>query len=120
MQSLISRFGGTPALILKLLFLGVINGMAIWALPQMITSGAWVMLLVLVGSTLALDFLMLTKRFIPAKYVVIGAILLLVFQLIPIAYTVSIAFLPSVPIASSHLWVPSAEGLSNTTLGTTT
>jgi ABC-type sugar transport system permease subunit len=92
MQSLISRFGGTPALILKLLFLGLINGMAIWALPQMITSGAWVMLLVLLGSTLALDFLMLTKRFIPAKYVVIGAILLLVFQLIPIAYTVSIAF----------------------------
>ncbi len=25
MQALISRFGGTPALILKLLFLGVIN-----------------------------------------------------------------------------------------------
>ena len=92
MQALISRFGGTPALILKLLFLGLVNGLAIWALPQLITSSAWVMLVVLVGATLALDFVLLTKRFIPAKYVIIGAILLLVFQLIPIAYTVSIAF----------------------------
>jgi arabinogalactan oligomer/maltooligosaccharide transport system permease protein len=92
MQALISRFGGTPALILKLLFLGLVNGLAIWALPQLITSSAWVMLVVLVGATLALDFVLLTKRFIPAKYVIIGAILLLVFQLIPIGYTVSIAF----------------------------
>jgi arabinogalactan oligomer/maltooligosaccharide transport system permease protein len=35
---------------------------------------------------------MFTKKFIPAKYVIVGAILLTVFQLIPIVYTVSIAF----------------------------
>ncbi len=92
MQALISRFGGTPALILKLLFLGVINALAIWAIPALLTSGAWVMLVVLVACTLALDFFMFTRKFIPAKYVIVGAILLTVFQLIPIAYTVSIAF----------------------------
>lgn len=92
MQQLISRFGGTPALILKLLFLGVINGAAVWALPQLISSGGWVMLAVLLISTLALDYFMLTKRFIPAKYVVIGAILLVTFQLIPIGYTAAMAF----------------------------
>ncbi len=35
-------------------------------------------------------------------------------------YTVSMAFLPSTPIASSHLWVPSAEGLSKMMFGTRT
>ena len=92
MQALISRFGGTPALILKLLFLGVINGLAIWALPPLYISQSWAMLGVLVAATLALDFFLLGRRFVPAKYVVIGAILLTVFQIIPIIYTVSIAF----------------------------
>ncbi len=92
MQALISRFGGTPALILKLVFLGVINALAIWAIPALLSTGAWAMLVVLVACTLALDFFMFTKKYIPAKYVIIGAILLTVFQLIPIGYTVSIAF----------------------------
>ena len=92
MQSLISRFGGTPALILKLVFLGAINAAAIWALPALLTSGAWVMLAVLLLAVIALDFVMLTKRFIPAKYVIFGAIFLTLFSLIPIGYTVAIAF----------------------------
>lgn len=92
MQELISRFGGTPALILKLVFLGVINGAAIWAVPALLATQNWVMLAILVFATLALDFFMLSKRFVPGKYVIIGAILLLVFQLIPIGYTVGIAF----------------------------
>ena len=92
MQALISRFGGTPALILKIIVLAALNGVAIWALPTLITSGAWVMLAVLVVATLALDFIMLGKHYVPAKYVIPGAILLTVFQLIPIIFTVSIAF----------------------------
>ena len=92
MQELISRFGGTPALILKLVFLGVVNGAAIWAIPALLSTQNWVMLAILVFATAALDFFMLGKRFIPGKYVIIGAILLLVFQLIPIGYTVGIAF----------------------------
>ena len=92
MQELISRFGGTPALILKLVFLGVINGAAIWAIPALLSTQNWVMLAILVFATAALDFFMLSRRFVPGKYVIIGAVLLLVFQLIPIAYTVGIAF----------------------------
>jgi ABC-type sugar transport system permease subunit len=92
MQALISRFGGTPALILKLVFLGLVNGAAIWAIPALLSTSNWAMLVVLVGCTAALDFFMLGKRFIPGKYVIVGAILLTVFQLIPIGYTVAIAF----------------------------
>lgn len=92
MQALISRFGGTPALVLKIVLLALINGVAIWALPTLLTTKSWVMLAVLVVATLALDFIMLGKHYIPAKYVIPGAILLTVFQLIPIIFTVSIAF----------------------------
>lgn len=92
MQSLISRFGGTPALVLKLVFLGLINALAILAFPTMVTTGAWLMLGLVVVATLALDFLFLTKRFIPAKYVVIGAIFLTAFQIVPVIYNISIAF----------------------------
>jgi arabinogalactan oligomer/maltooligosaccharide transport system permease protein len=35
---------------------------------------------------------MLTKKYIPAKYVIFGAILLTLFSLIPIIYTITIAF----------------------------
>jgi arabinogalactan oligomer/maltooligosaccharide transport system permease protein len=92
MQSLISRFGGMPATILKLVFLAFINACAIWALPTMITTHAWVMLVILVVSTLALDWLFLTRRYIPAKYLIIGGVFLTVFQIIPIVYNVAIAF----------------------------
>ena len=92
LQGLISRFGGTPALILKIVFLGVVNAGAIWAIPALLSMGSWLMLAVLVAATALLDFFFLGKRFIPAKYVVIGAIFLTIFQIIPIIYTVSVAF----------------------------
>lgn len=92
MQKLIARFGGTPALIAKLVFLGLINALAIWAVPAIIATEAWAMLFVLAVSTLALDYILLTKKFIPAKYVIGGAIFLVIFQIIPIGYTISVAF----------------------------
>ena len=92
MQELIARFGGTPALIIKILFLGAVNSLAIWAIPTLLSAQSWVMLAILLLSTIALDFLFLTKRFIPAKYVIIGTILLVSFQIIPIVYNISIAF----------------------------
>ena len=91
-QRLISGIGGTPALILKLVFLGLVNALVLWGIPAMIANQSWVMLAVAVLSVIALDILLLTNIFIPGKYVVIGAIFLTVFTLIPIAYNVSIAF----------------------------
>ncbi|MDD2858949.1 MAG: ABC transporter permease subunit [Candidatus Nanopelagicales bacterium] len=92
MQSWIARMGGTPALVIKIIFLGVLNAAAIWAIPAILANEAWPMLIIIVLATAGLDFIFLTKRFIPAKYVIIGATLLTIFQLIPIGYTVSVAF----------------------------
>jgi arabinogalactan oligomer/maltooligosaccharide transport system permease protein len=91
-QLLISRFGGLPATILKIALLSVVNALAIWAIPAMASNGSWVMMAFIVVATIALDYLLLTKRFIPAKYVVIGAIFLTAFQIIPIIFTIFIAF----------------------------
>ncbi|MEI6363054.1 MAG: ABC transporter permease subunit [Actinomycetes bacterium] len=91
-QRLISGIGGTPALILKLVFLGLVNALVLWGVPAMIANQSWVMLAVAVLSVIALDVLLLTNVFIPGKYVVIGAVFLTIFTLIPIVYNVSIAF----------------------------
>ena len=92
LQRLIARFGGTPALIIKIVFLGLVNALVIWGIPAMISNGSWAMLAFVVVALVALDYLLLTKRFIPAKYVIIGAIFLTAFQIVPILYNVSIAF----------------------------
>ena len=92
MQRIIASFGGTPATILKIVLLAIVNAIVLWAIPTMIATEAWLMLAIVVFSTIALDYLLLTKRFIPAKYVVVGAIFLISFQIIPIIYNVSIAF----------------------------
>ncbi|MDP1879171.1 MAG: ABC transporter permease subunit [Actinomycetota bacterium] len=92
MQAMISRFGGMPAMVLKLVFLGLVNALAILAFPTMISTQAWLILGIVIASTIALDYLFLTKKFIPAKYVIIGAIFLTAFQIIPVIYNISIAF----------------------------
>ena len=88
-QALISRL---QLPILKIALLSVVNALAIWAIPAMASNGSWVMMAFIVVATIALDYLLLTKRFIPAKYVVIGAIFLTAFQIIPIIFTIFIAF----------------------------
>lgn len=77
---------------MKLLFLAVVNALTIWALPTMISNQSWLLLAFMVVATVALDALFLGSRFIPAKYVIIGAIFLTAFQIIPIIFNVSIAF----------------------------
>lgn len=92
MQSLIARMGGLPATVLKIVFLGIVNALAIWSIPGLLGNGSWLMLAFIVVATAALDFLLLTPRYIPAKYVVVGAILLAAFQVIPVLFNISIAF----------------------------
>jgi len=91
-QQLITRFGGMPATIFKIVVLAVMNALVLWSIPTMITTEAWIMLAIVVIATIALDYLLLTKRFIPAKYVVVGAFFLICFQIIPIIFNISIAF----------------------------
>src|SRR3990172_7266176 len=95
--SLISRlvgfFSGPVGLALKIGFLAVTNALAVWALSILAADGKWIGAAVLVAATIAIDVLYLVpRRAIPLKFLVPGTIFLVCFQLLPIAYTVGVAF----------------------------
>jgi arabinogalactan oligomer/maltooligosaccharide transport system permease protein len=78
--------------ILKVLFLGAINAMAIYGIGLMWGEKWWPGLVVVVALTLLLDWAYLSKRAIPAKYLVPGTIFAVIFQVLPILYTGYIGF----------------------------
>jgi arabinogalactan oligomer/maltooligosaccharide transport system permease protein len=86
-------FSGPLGLVLKLLFLGLVNAVAIWAGTILAGDEDWIALGVLAAATLAIDAIYLVpRRTLPAKFLVPGTVFLLAFQVIPIVYTVNVAF----------------------------
>ncbi|WP_442930578.1 ABC transporter permease subunit [Micromonospora sp. NBC_00421] len=75
-----------------MVLLGLVAGIAIWAAFPLIAARLWVGLAVLVVTTVGLGYLYLTRRHIPAKYLVPGTIFLIAFQVFPVLYTASTAF----------------------------
>ncbi|HUO46962.1 MAG TPA: maltose ABC transporter permease MalF [Acidimicrobiia bacterium] len=82
----------TGPLLLKLFVLAAINGFALAGLPTMISQRFWFGVATVVIATLAIDFVYLTRRAIPAKYLIPGTIFALVFQVYPVIYSGYIAF----------------------------
>ncbi|MFI9642017.1 ABC transporter permease subunit [Micromonospora sp. NPDC051925] len=79
-------------LVVKVVLLGLVAGLAIWAAFPLIAAELWVGLAVLMATTAGLFYLYLTRRHIPAKYLVPGTIFLIAFQVFPVLYTASTAF----------------------------
>ena len=82
-----AAFSGTPGLVLKLFFLALANAIAIWAAVILADRGKWPALGVLAATTAVIDAIYFARRAVPAKFLIPGTILLLAFQVIPIAYT---------------------------------
>jgi arabinogalactan oligomer/maltooligosaccharide transport system permease protein len=74
-------------LTVKLLFLGVINALAIVSLPVMVEERFWPGIITVVLATVAIDWAYLSKRAIPAKYLVPGTIFAIVFQVYPVLFS---------------------------------
>jgi arabinogalactan oligomer/maltooligosaccharide transport system permease protein len=90
---LVAAFSGTVGLGLKIALLSLVNALAVWAAFVLADHRKWAPLAALVAATLVLDALYLAgRRAIPAKFLVPGTVFLLAFQLIPIVYTVRVAF----------------------------
>ncbi|MEY2848901.1 MAG: hypothetical protein RI885_1566 [Actinomycetota bacterium] len=79
-----SSVGG---LIVKIICLGVIVGLAVMLSPALISSGQWVFFAVIWAIVAVLIVTYVTKRFIPAKYLVPGTLLLVLFVIYPIIVT---------------------------------
>jgi arabinogalactan oligomer/maltooligosaccharide transport system permease protein len=89
---LVAAFSGTPGLVLKLGFLALVNAIALWAATILADRGRWPAVAVLAATTVAIDAVYLARRAVPAKFLIPGTILLLAFQVVPIAYTINVAF----------------------------
>ncbi|WP_442811255.1 ABC transporter permease subunit [Streptosporangium sp. NBC_01756] len=76
----------------RIAVLGVVAAILLYAVPPLIATGAWVALAILVAVTGVIGCLYLSRRAVPAKYLVPGTIFLIAFQVFPIVYTMTTAF----------------------------
>ena len=90
----IAAFSGLPGYIIKLALLALTNGVAVWAAYVLADRRHWVALPILIVATAAIDIVYLRPRSwtLPAKFIVPGAIFLIAFQIVPIIYTIEVAF----------------------------
>ena len=90
----IAFFSGTVGFTLKIVLLSISNALAAWAAYELVSHHRWPALVVLVAATAFIDFIYLVPRkwAIPAKFLVPGTVFLIGFQMIPIVYTINVAF----------------------------
>ena len=86
------RADTTGGLLAKIALLAVITAIAVWLAIPLLAAEMWVPLILVVLTTIALYVIYLQPRHIPIKYLVPGTIFLLLFQVIPVIFTVSTAF----------------------------
>jgi arabinogalactan oligomer/maltooligosaccharide transport system permease protein len=90
----IAAFSGGPGYVIKIVLLALLNALGVWAAYVLITDSHWLSVAILVAATLAIDFIYLVPRTwsIPLKFLIPGTVFLIGFQIVPILYTVSVAF----------------------------
>ncbi|HEY7606832.1 MAG TPA: sugar transporter permease, partial [Actinomycetes bacterium] len=82
----------TTGMLVKIVLLGLVLAVAVFAAFPLIEQGQWLGLALVVGVTAVLFWIYLSPRRIPAKYLIPGTLFLLAFQVFPVLYTMSTAF----------------------------
>jgi arabinogalactan oligomer/maltooligosaccharide transport system permease protein len=96
--SLIARavgfFSGTVGLVIKLLLLGALTALGIWAIGVLLVDEKWLAAAVLGIVVLLIDavYLVPSRRLIPLKFLIPGSIFLVAFVVVPIISNANIAF----------------------------
>lgn len=90
----IATFSGGVGYTIKLAFLCVANAMGAWAAYVLISHKHWLAVGILAAATALIDVIYLIPRnwTAPAKFLVPGTVFLIAFQIIPILYTINVAF----------------------------
>jgi arabinogalactan oligomer/maltooligosaccharide transport system permease protein len=88
------RTGGTSVagLVAKILLLGLVAALAVWAAFPLIQARAWIWLAVEAAVTALIFYVYLKPRRLPLKYLLPGTLFLVVFQILPVLLTMSTAF----------------------------
>jgi arabinogalactan oligomer/maltooligosaccharide transport system permease protein len=79
--------GGIVGTLVKVVALGTIIGLAVMLTPALFGTGQWGFLIAIWGVVAVLVVTYATRRFIPAKYLVPGTLLLVLFVVYPILLT---------------------------------
>jgi arabinogalactan oligomer/maltooligosaccharide transport system permease protein len=90
----IAAFSGAPGYAIKIALLALTNGVAVWAGVVLADRSRWIPLAILAAATALIDFIYLVPRnwSVPLKFLIPGTIFLLGFQIVPILYTIQVAF----------------------------
>jgi arabinogalactan oligomer / maltooligosaccharide transport system permease protein len=89
---LVAFFSGPVGLAAKIAFLAIVNAFALWAAIVLVDHSKWIALGALVAVTAAIDAIYFLPGRVPAKFLIPGTFFLIAFQVIPVLYTVNIAF----------------------------
>ncbi len=90
--SVASKRGSTLGTIVKIILLGAVASVAVFSMIPLIDRQNWIGVAIVVATTLVLFYIYLSPRLIPPKYLIVGTLFLVVFQVLPIIYTVATAF----------------------------
>jgi len=90
----IGFFSGTVGLVIKLVLLGAVNALAVWAVGVLLADEKWIAALGIAAATVLIDavYLVPDRRLVPLRYLVPGTVFLVAFVVIPIISNVNIAF----------------------------
>jgi arabinogalactan oligomer/maltooligosaccharide transport system permease protein len=89
---LIAAFSGPVGLVTKIVILSIVNAIGIWAIVVLGTKHNWIAAAVVVAVTAVIDLLYFVRKAVPAKFLIPGTFFLVCFQVIPVAYTIDVAF----------------------------
>jgi len=91
---LITTFSGTTGLVVKIALLSLVNAATIWAIAVLADHHKWRPLVAVVFATVAIDavYLLNRKWTVPLKFLLPGTVFLIVFHVLPVIYTVNVAF----------------------------
>jgi len=87
-------FSGPVGLAIKLVLLGAVNALTVWALAILLVDDNWIAALAIAAATLLIDvvYLVPDRRLLPLKFLVPGTVFLIAFVAIPIISNANIAF----------------------------
>ncbi|HEY6801142.1 MAG TPA: ABC transporter permease subunit [Agromyces sp.] len=84
--------GGMKMLLLKLVLLGIVDALAVYAVFVLLSAGEWLVAAIVVVVTAIVNWVYFSRRRLPAKYLTPGVIFLVLFQVFVLVYTGYVAF----------------------------
>lgn len=84
--------GGLKVILVKLLGLGILDAIAVYALFVLAGAGQWLVAAIVAVVTAIVNWIYFSRRRLPAKYLAPGVIFLVIFQVFVLVYTGYIAF----------------------------